>query len=207
MVDAGATLTPLSVMVLALLRESDMHPYEMVRLLRVRRGGRLIKVTNGTLYHSVARLLDRGLIAETGTDRDGNRPARTTYRLASAGDAAMRSWVRNELARADRPAQFRVALAEAHNLDRADVIDLLRIRRAALAEQEQLHAADLQDAREAQVPEQFVMEPDHQQALLRAELAWMDAQLARFDTETIPWGTDGLQDSGAYVAQRRAARQ
>lgn len=58
--DVVAGLTPLGVMVLALLRESDMHPYEMVRLLRARHDDRLITVTNGTLYHTVARLQQIG---------------------------------------------------------------------------------------------------------------------------------------------------
>ena len=35
--DACERLTPLGVMVLGLLREDDMHPYEMQRLLRQRR--------------------------------------------------------------------------------------------------------------------------------------------------------------------------
>ncbi|WP_258184368.1 hypothetical protein [Microbacterium foliorum] len=33
-------LTPMGVMILALLREGDMHPYEMVRLMRARRDER-----------------------------------------------------------------------------------------------------------------------------------------------------------------------
>ena len=43
-------------MVLALLGEGDMHPYEMIRLMRIRRDDRLVTITNGTMYHTVARL-------------------------------------------------------------------------------------------------------------------------------------------------------
>ena len=42
MQDAVDRLTPLGVMVLALLREGDMHPYEMMRLMRQRRDDRLV---------------------------------------------------------------------------------------------------------------------------------------------------------------------
>jgi DNA-binding HxlR family transcriptional regulator len=83
--DAAARLTPLGVMVLALLREGDMHPYEMIRLMRHRHDDRIVSVTNGTMYHTVARLERQGLIAEVGIDRDGNRPERTTYALTDAG--------------------------------------------------------------------------------------------------------------------------
>ena len=41
------------------------------------------------MYHTVARLLRAGLIAEVGTDRDGNRPERTTYTLTPAGREAL----------------------------------------------------------------------------------------------------------------------
>ena len=118
MKDATDKLTPLGVMVLALLREGDMHPYEMIRLMRARRDDRLLTITNGTLYHTVARLERAGLLDEVGIDREGNRPERTTYTLTDAGHDVVGDWVRRELSRIDRPAEFRIALAEAHNLDR-----------------------------------------------------------------------------------------
>ena len=109
-----------------------MHPYEMIRLMRQRRDDRLVAITNGTLYHTVGRLERAGLVTEVGIDRHGNRPERTTYALTS-GRARSSEWVRRELPRIDRPGEFRIALAEAHNLDRDEVIALLRTRRAALA--------------------------------------------------------------------------
>ena len=125
-------LTPMAVMILALLREGDMHPYEMVRLMRARRDERLLTITNGTLYHTVGRLRRAGLIDEVGSDREGNRPERTTYSLTDAGRDALITWLRRELSIIDRPAEFRIALAEAHNLESADVIEALRMRRAVL---------------------------------------------------------------------------
>src|SRR6218665_2381315 len=110
--DAIARLTPLGVMVLALLREDAMHPYEMIRLMRQRHDDRIVPITNGTMYHTVARLERQGLVTEVGVGRDGNRPERTTYALTDAGDAAVTEWVRRELPRIDRPAEFRVALAQ-----------------------------------------------------------------------------------------------
>ena len=109
MKDAVDRLTPLGLIVLALLAEGDMHPYEMMRLLRMRRDDRLVTITNGTMYHTVARLEREGLVAEVGVDRDGNRPERTTYTVTDAGTRAVSEWVRRELPRIDRPAPFRIA--------------------------------------------------------------------------------------------------
>ena len=88
----SAKLTPLGVMVLALLREGDMHPYEMMRLMRQRRDDRLVPIQNGTFYHTVGRLERAGLLAEVGVDRDGNRPERTTYTLTDSGRDIALDW-------------------------------------------------------------------------------------------------------------------
>lgn len=205
--DAVARLTPMGVMVLALLREGDMHPYEMVRLMRARHDDRLLTITNGTLYHTVSRLHRSGLIDELGIDREGNRPERTTYALTDAGRDAVVTWVRRELPRIDRPADFRIALAEAHNLEHLDVIELLRLRRVALLDDHARHRDGLQKAREKAVPEQVLVEIERQEALLEAELRWLDSLLDRLEAETLPWGPTAFQNSDRYRAQRKAAQQ
>lgn len=205
--DPVDALTPLGVMVLALLRESDMHPYEMVRLLRARHDDRLITVTNGTLYHTVARLQRAGLLAEVGTDRDGKRPERTTYTLTDAGRETVVSWVRRALPRIDREVDARVALAEAHNLERTDVVALLHDRRAALRDSHALHHDGLRGARTKGVPAQVLVEIERQEALLDAELRWLDFLLTRLDGDDLPWGPDAFDDSDRYRPQRKAAQQ
>lgn len=207
MKDAVDRLTPMGVMVLALLREADMHPYEMVRLMRVRHNDRLLTITNGTLYHTVARLQRGGLIDEVGIDRDGNRPERTTYTLTDAGRDAVVAWVQREIPRVDRPAEFRVALAEAHNLERADVVERLQSRRVALVDDHGTHRDGLRTARETRVPEQVLVEIERQEALLEAELHWLDSLLARLEADTIPWGPSAFTDTDRYLAQRKAAQQ
>ncbi|GAA5084017.1 hypothetical protein GCM10025760_01300 [Microbacterium yannicii] len=206
MTDAVARLTPLGVAVLALLSEGDMHPYEMIRLMHLRRDDRLVTITNGTVYHTVARLERAGLIAEVGVDRDGNRPERTTYTQTDAGAAAVLEWVRRELSRVDRPAEFRVALAEAHGLAREEAVALLDARRAALADALDSLATGRRHAVGKGVPEQYLLELGREEALLQAELAWMDATLPRIAAPDFPWGPD-VTPSERYFAQRKAARQ
>lgn len=188
----ASTLTPLAVMTLALLREGDMHPYEMMRLFARRRDERLVRVQKGTFYHTVRRLERDGLLAELGTDRHGNRPERTTYTLTAAGDDVIAEWIRAELPRIDRPAEFRVALAEAHNLPREEVVPLLDRRRELLAAA--LDALDerLTEAAGRRVPFQFLVEADRERALLSAELAWQDALRARLVARDLPWGPDEI---------------
>lgn len=200
-------LTPMGVMVLALLREGDMHPYEMVRLMRARHDERLLAITNGTLYHTVGRLQREGLIDEVGIDRDGNRPERTTYTLTNAGTQALVGWLRRELSGIDRPAEFRIALAEAHNLERSDVIGCLQSRRLALDESHAQHRDGLRGARHNGAPEQVLVEFDRQEVLLDAELRWIDSLIDRLEAEAFPWGPTAFEDTDRYLAQRKAAQQ
>jgi DNA-binding PadR family transcriptional regulator len=205
MQDVVDRLTPLGVMVLALLGEGDMHPYEMIRLMRFRRDDRLVAITNGTMYHTVSRLERAGLLAEVGVDRDGNRPERTTYTVTDAGSAAVTEWVRRELPRVDRPAEFRIALAEAHNLDRSEAIELLAQRRVALDAQRDLHENGLRGAIAKAVPYQYLLELERESALLRADLDWLDSMITRIDGEDFPWGTH--EPNERYLEQRKAARR
>jgi len=204
-----AVLTPLGVLVLALLREGDMHPYEMMRLLRQRREDRMVKITNGTFYHTVSRLEQQGLIAEVGVDRDGNRPERTTYTLTGAGPVALEDWVRLHLGRGDDTQKYRVALSEAHNLDRAEAIELLTAHRDALAAEYAAMASGLHNARARPVSEQYLIELDRYAALLRADLDWTDSLLARMASEDFPWGVGALtpENRAVHEAMRKAAQQ
>lgn len=204
MKDVVDRLTPLGVMLLALLREGDMHPYEMIRLMRQRHEDRLVPVTNGTVYHTVARLGRAGLLTEVGTDREGNRPERTTYTLTPEGRDAVSDWVRRELGRIDRPAEFRVALAEAHNLPRAEVVRLLTARQAALTADHAMHHDGLSKARHREVAEQYLVEIDRQAALLDAELRWTAAFLLRLADTTIAWGPPCDNAPAAGPADRKA---
>lgn len=202
-------MTPLAVLVLGLLREADMHPYEMLRLLRHRRADLGVRITNGTLYHTVGRLLREGLLEEVGVDREGSRPERTTYSLVAAGNDALTGAVQSWLGCTDRSTEFRVALAEAHNLPREQVAELMRARHAALtAEYETLHSA-LEGARTRAVAEQFLVEADRHEVLLAAELAWTEGLLARLARPEFPWGVDDLrpQDIARYQELRKAARE
>ncbi|MDN3309804.1 PadR family transcriptional regulator [Microbacterium oryzae] len=207
MKDTVERLTPMGVMVLALLREGDMHPYEMVRLMRTRHGSRLLTITNGTLYHSVSRLQQSELIEEVGVARAGNRPERTTYALTAAGSDALLEWVRQELPRVDRPERFRIAVVESHNLDATEVLALLRERRGALVSEQAAHQDRLATGRANGVPEQFLLDVERQAQLLAADLRWLDTLIERLYADAIPWGSAGFDDSDRYVAQRKAARQ
>lgn len=186
------TLTPLAVVILGLLREGDMHPYEMRRLIRERRDDRLVSIANGTFYHVVGRLERDGLVVPVGVDRQGGRPERTTYSLTDTGRDAALAWIRCELPRIDNLMEYRVALAEAHVLPREEVTRLLTFRRDALAAHRQDLHIGVTAAEDRGVPFQFLVELERETALLDADLAWLDTLLPRLADPGTPWGIHEL---------------
>ena len=77
---------PLALAVLACLFERPMHPYEMASTMRHRGKDTSIKLNYGSLYSVVESLQKQKLIDIAETERDGNRPERTVYRLTQAGE-------------------------------------------------------------------------------------------------------------------------
>ena len=88
-----APLKPLAIVALALLLERPMHPYEMYQLMLQRGQDATVKVRPVKLYHTVGWLQAAGFVTATGTDREGNRPERTTYSITPAGSGALEATV------------------------------------------------------------------------------------------------------------------
>ena len=76
---AMGELSAIAVLILALLHERPMHPYQVHRNLVERGDTRLVRVNAGAIYHGIERLEKEGLVEAAGTERAGNRPERTTY--------------------------------------------------------------------------------------------------------------------------------
>lgn len=179
---------PLAVAALGLLLERPMHPYEMVQLLLARSEDRLVKVRPGSLYHVVDRLHAEGLVRPVGTERAGNRPERTTYAITREGVEAMGEWVRQALgAPAPEYPRFPLALGEAHNLPREDVVRRLRRRLVALRGRDAELAAGEEIVGAKPLPERFWLDLPYTRALLAAEIHHLTTLADRIESGDLPW--------------------
>ena len=183
-----APLTSLAISVLALLNERQMHPYEMYQLLMERHEDRIVKVRPGSLYHTVERLAADGLVAATGTERCGNRPERTTYKVTASGKAALSQRLAELIETpVNEYPSFPVALGEAHNLDPADVVQLLANRVQHLdelvADVEQISAG----AREHGVPEVYWLTAEFLRAMRATERDWIARLIDRIESKDLTW--------------------
>ncbi|GAB3745425.1 PadR family transcriptional regulator [Microlunatus parietis] len=188
-------LTPLAVMLLALLAEREMHPYEMFQTLVERGEDRLVKVRPGSLYHTVERLAEAELIRATGIDRAGNRPERTRYALTEAGLRRLQARV-TEMLRTpvNEYPQFLIALDEAHNLPREQVIDLLSEYAAALAAELAEVTESLDRAGVDAVPEVYWLSWKYLLHTKQAELDWVGSLIERIKSKDVEWPNYPIHD-------------
>ena len=174
---------PLALAVLVLLFEKAMHPYEMAATLKQRGKERSIKLRYGSLYTVIGQLEREGFIEAAGTERDGGRPERTTYRITEAGETEMSSWLRALLAEPVKEyPQFEAALSLLPALPPKDVQLLLAERLGRLEEQERQMQADLEDAAATNMPALFLVESEYALALVRAERAYVKGLVRGIET-------------------------
>ena len=90
--DTPPTLQPASFHILIAVADADRHGYAIIQDIADRTGG-AVRLGAGTLYRTIQRLLEDGLIVEV-----DNRPApdedderRRYYRITAAGRAAVRA--------------------------------------------------------------------------------------------------------------------
>jgi DNA-binding PadR family transcriptional regulator len=159
--------------VLALLREAPMHPYQMQKLLHLRHKDEILALKRGSLYHAIRRLLRAELIAEEATSREGNRPERTTYRIAPAGLDALLSNLRKIVSTPRRESsEFMAAMSFLIHLEPGEATRLLQ-HRASRLDAEIAHRTLAITAVPAHVAPIHLVESEYLLAMLRAELAWV----------------------------------
>ncbi|WP_426593914.1 PadR family transcriptional regulator [Cellulomonas sp. McL0617] len=187
---ARSRSNPLALAVLALLWERPMHPYEMSMTLRERRKDESVKLNFGSLYSVVDSLVKHGLIEAASTERDGNRPTRTVYRLTDAGATEAIDWL-TDLVRTPTKEfpQFEAALSFLPLLGPDDVVRLLRLRQATLERTLAGLRAGMDESAAMGLPAIFTLESAYEIAVLNAEVEFvvgLAASIADGSFEGVP---------------------
>ncbi|MFG2822686.1 PadR family transcriptional regulator [Kitasatospora sp. NPDC048365] len=183
--------SPLALTVLSLLHMRPLHPYGIQRLIKQWGKDQVVNVSQrASLYRTIDRLLEAGLIAVRETGRDQQYPERTVYELTDAGRAANREWLQDMLAapRAEYP-EFPAALSFTMMLLPQEAEQVLARRAATVREAlDRLTAAGEQFP----LPRVTVLEDEYRRAVLVAELAWLDGVLADLRSGELTWDYETL---------------
>ncbi|KEO84608.1 PadR family transcriptional regulator [Tumebacillus flagellatus] len=173
--------TPVPLLILGLLCSEDLHPYEVMQILRERTMERVVKLNIGTIYYNFEMLLKRGDIAVKEVVHDSRRPDKTVYRITDQGRERFQELLKK---------QFESESVQVHPLYPALLFarygEVAAIRKALLKRRK--HIAKLRDqlAQELSRTE----EPAHWSTLHilkngwlhhQAELEWLDAFLQELD--------------------------
>jgi len=193
----SAVLTPLAMAVLELLLERDMHPYEMTQLMRERRVDHRVKLRPGSLYHTVERLEEQGVIEVVGTQRQGRRPERTVYALTELGRDAFVDQARAMLATpAQEYTQYPVALSAANELDQADAMEQLRMRIVTLRAQIAADQVVIDHVLADKLPTMYWIDYAYLHHQRQSELTWTERLLGDLESGRITWPADGTPAGG-----------
>jgi len=207
--------SPLMLMVLVLLAEAPMHPYEMQRLMVWRGKDQVVRVQRGSLYPAVERLAKAGLIEPLEIERAGRRPERTVYQLTEQGRDTAETWLASMLrtVRNEYP-EFPAALSFIPMLSAPEARDQLQARRIILGKEiAAMRALAGEMYENFQLPRLFIIEDEYKLAMLEAEHSWVSRvidELASgelfWDRDTITAWAEGLQQRmGSFAGIPRRA--
>jgi DNA-binding PadR family transcriptional regulator len=182
-----------SLAVLSLLREGDMHPYEMQRHMRLRHTDELLALKRGSLYHAINQLQRDGLIEPVETSREGRWPERTVYRVTPDGEEELLTWLRDLLSvHVREPSQFMAAVAHIADLSPPDALQQLQMRAVNLEASTAAMLAVERGVAEL-VGRPAVLEVEYARALLNAELAWLRSVIDDLRLGQLTWSVENLK--------------
>ena len=182
------TLSPLALVVLSLLRERPMHPYEMHQTFRDHHTDEVIKLRAGSLYHTVERLHGLGLIRAVETARAGRRPERTVYAITDHGRDEFATEIRQLLSVPEKEYPlFGAAMELLDNVEPAEAAHLLEQRAVVLegdiAAYDQVKAVLTKSG----LDRISLIEVEYGQAMRRAELAWCQQLVDEINGGVLRW--------------------
>lgn len=193
-------------MILGMLAERPMHPYEMQRVMQWRGKDQVVKVQRGSLYPAVERLAGAGLIEPVETGREGKRPERTIYQLTGQGRDTANTWLEDMLSTpVNEFPRFPAALAFLPMLEP----DAARaqLSRRAMALRREIAAADASAAQldNYGLPRLFQIEDEYRLAMHRAEFDWVSGVLEDLASGNLDWDEEKVEAWAAEIEAKMGA--
>ncbi|MDH6119556.1 DNA-binding PadR family transcriptional regulator [Kitasatospora sp. GAS204A] len=191
--------SPLALTVLALLHYKPLHPYGLQRLVKAWGKDQVVNVgQRASLYRTIDRLQEAGLVAVRETERDQAYPERTVYEVTDAGRVVAREWLIEMLAvpKQEFP-QFPAALSNLVMLDPQEIPEVLERRLRATEEQLAGLAATLAGGGQDGLPRAVLLETEYLHAVTRAEVEWLRAVIDDLRSGRLTWSVEQLMALGA----------
>ncbi len=193
--------TSTRLLVLGAVREAGtVHGYDLRRELLSWGAEQWASVAPGSIYNALNTLVREGMLEVVGTDRQGARPERTTYRLTADGEKDFQELLRDNLRRSRLPNHPLLAgLAFVPFLPRDELAEAMKHRAEELQAQADERRADLRailkgpgDLRRGGIPRHVAESFRLTAVLLESEAAWARDLAERLEKGEL----DGLWAAG-----------
>lgn len=190
--------SPLAMALLSLIWEEPMHAYRMQQLIKERHKDEVVNVAQrNSIYQTLQRLGRAGLLGVRETLRDEKRPERTVYEITPLGRRTLEKWLRTMLSTPAREfPEFPAALAFMPSLSPDKVRAALEQRTTAISDRIAAIDAETHHARTF-LPRLFLVESEHERALLAAELEFVRGLIADLTKGKLTWDPKELRKQAA----------
>jgi DNA-binding PadR family transcriptional regulator len=190
--------SPLALTVLALLHYKPLHPYGVQRLIKEWGKDQVVNVgQRASLYRTIDRLREAGLIAVRETERDQQYPERTVYEITAAGREVAREWLQEMIGvpKQEFP-EFPAALSHLLMLTPEEILDVLNRRVSALTETLAGLDANLTAEAERGLPRITMLETEYLRAVTAAEVRWVRSVVDDLQAGRLTWSLETLRALG-----------
>ncbi len=200
--NAAPRPSPLALTVLFMLIGEPLHPYEMQRRMKHWCKDRVVNLgQRASLYKTIDRLTQAGLIAIRQTVRDGRFPERTVYELTDEGLRVGRQWLVEMLATPQNEfPPFPAALSFVFGLYPKEALTALEQRRTQLGDSLAELDRELSFETGQSPPRVTLLDSQYLRALTAAELKWLEGVIEELHSGALTWSGEELREAAkAFV--------
>ena len=187
----------LGLVVLWQLISEPMHVYRIQKLIEGQGKHRVVNVRSpASLYQTIKRLEQNGLVEVKETVRGNTQPDRTVYAITDLGRQVARTWLQDTLLETSGEyPEFIAAVSMLFVLSPENVLGLLEARAERLAAD--LAQAEYELAAHPGLPRLFLLDEEYRREVLRAELAWIRPLCDDIRDGRLSWDDDWMREIGA----------
>jgi DNA-binding PadR family transcriptional regulator len=173
--------------ILGLLRDRPLYGYEIKQIIEGHMGD-WTSIAFGSIYFALDKLTEEGLTRKVATERKGDRPSRSVYRITAAGRAEFTRLLRQTWGEVEHHYYaFDIALAFMEGLPAKETKRILRERiRQMEIVQKQLAAHRKEQLKRKEVPRVASAIFEHSRVHLKAELDWTRDLLKKVERHEYP---------------------
>jgi DNA-binding PadR family transcriptional regulator len=195
--------SPWALVILSLLFERPMHPYEIRRLARQRGKGDLVDLRPGSLYRTIERLERARLVEPVETTREGRFPERTVYQLTEHGGEELQDWLRELVSTPMKDLPQLLQAVSALPILELDDARLQLEGRVLHLESEIAGMETTMGRLEGLLPRLFQLESEYAIAMRRAELDWVKGLLEDMRAGRLTWSHEQIRKEYGDLAAGR----